>query len=732
MVTRHTGDIPDPITAIQRRRPDGALDPAFGDAGEAQVPAAAALAVDAGGGVLYAANRGGEGCRRGLGSIRRLGPGGGEDESFGAPGCGAVLPFYVKRIAVQPDGGIVAAGSRGKQLGHAWVVAADPMAARLTAGGVLDGSFGDGGVVPIDSGSDSGLVGPAAMALGGEGSVLLAGNHSVIRLTGSGTLDEAYGGDGSAVLDGAITGIAARSDGSALVVSRLGGDCCGKPSDVAVTDLLPDGRRDPGFGESGVATLDLGTVDAPAGVATLAGGGALLAGDSSGPDGCEPSRCRYRPLLARLGASGSLDGSFGDGGVVAIEDPSWLEPARYPLASGLVPAPSGGAVVVGGGSGSGDFAFLASRLSDGAPDSGFGDGGSVVERRPIPGNAEARAMSIGPGGEIAVLGRSSAGVGAVRPVAFDFTRAGDVDSGLDPEGMRPLDWSVPFAAVGGHRLLEIVSGGGRRFVTRQNADGTVDSRYGRAGRAPLPADFVAESLIAAPGGSAIVVGGFRHGMAAYRLTPKGRPARRFGHHGLVAVRVNRRRPSSAAETALLLPHGRIALIGRSGVVRLLPGGRVARGGRLRHICPRWNAPIEAARRPGGVVVACGSGGSRAGAGILLVGLDRAWGHDRRFGRRGVVRPGGLGRLVSLLAARRRVVLVESRPGRAGGVVLRGYRRTGSLDRGYGRRGRTDAAVGQSRVFRPLGAAVQPGGRVVVAGTAGAWISGNRVELLRLR
>jgi len=356
----------------------------------------------------------------------------------------------------------------------------------------------------------------------------------------------------------------------------------------------------------------------------------------------------------------------------------------------------------------------------------------VVERRPIPGNALARTMSIEPGGEIAVLGRSSIGAGAMRLVAFDFTRNGDVDPGLDPEGVRPLEWRAPLAALDGHRLLEVVADRGRRFVTLQNADGTIDSRYGRAGRAPLPAGFVAESLIAGPRGAAIVVGGFRRKMAAYRLTPRGRPARRFGHRGLVAVRVNRHRPSSAAETALLLPHGRIALLGRSGVVRLLPGGRVPRGGRLRHICPRWNAPIEAARRPGGVVVACGSGGSRAGAGILLVGLDRAWRRDGRFGRRGVVRPGGLGRLVSLLSARGRVILVESRGGRSGGVVLRGYRRTGILDRGYGRRGRTDAAVGQSRLFQPVGAAVQPGGRVVVAGTAGAWVSGNRVELLRFR
>ena len=728
--SRETGELPDSATVVQRRRPGGELDPSFGNGGEV-AGGATAFGVQSDRRIVLGADAP-KGCPSDRGDIRRLMPDGGEDPSFGEPGCGTVLPFRVELISVDSDGVIFAVGFRGEQVSHGAPLTAEPMVARLTADGALDPSFGEGGIARLSAGRDPGLNQPVALAPV-AGGVLLAGGHSVVRFSAAGERDEAYGDGGVTEVDGRIAGMVAEPGGVAVVASRSGGDCCAKPSDFRLTGLLSDGTPDPSFGEGGVATLDLGAVDVPAALAAAPGGGFLLAGDTSGAAGCRDSRCRHSSMLARFGPSGSLDASYGDDGVVAFGDPSGLGESD-PKVGSLVVTPGGDAVVAAGGG----YGFLVRRLPDGGADIGFGEAGAVVEKRPVVGNAEAKGLAVQPDGGIMVTGRSDAGFLAMRRVVFDFTRGGRASGGYGPEvGLRPLDWGEPVAAAGRRRLLSIHGGSGRLYVVRDRRDGDVDRRYGVAGRAPLPPGFSAASLLVGKRGGALVVGSFRRRMAAYGLTPEGRPARRFGRRGLVAVRLGGH-GSPGAHSALVQRNGRITLVGLAGAIGLRPNGRITRGfghrGRVRHLCPWGNSALGVVpRRGGGVVVACGLGGSAAAGGILLVSFDRAWRRDRRFGRHGFVRPGGLGRFVALLSSRGRAVLVTSRAGGAsGGVVLRSYRRTGVLDRSFGRRGRTDAAVGQSRVFKPVGASTQPGGRIVVAGTAGAWINGNRVELLRFR
>ena len=119
----------------------------------------------------------------------------------------------------------------------------------------------------------------------------------------------------------------------------------------------------------------------------------------------------------------------------------------------------------------------------------------------------------------------------------------------------------------------------------------------------------------------------------------------------------------------------------------------------------------------------------------LVRLGRGGARDRSFGRGGVLRVRGIAPLLSVFVEGRRIVLATKR-GRSGdgfGVVLRAYGANGALERRFGRRGIVTAALSRAEAFRPIAAARQPDGRIVVIGTAGEIEgSGADVELLRFR
>lgn len=130
-------------------------------------------------------------------------------------------------------------------------------AARVLENGTLDPTFGDGGIalVPLD-----GLVRTGAVAA--DGAVYVGGQSpgyggpgprspTLLRLTAEGVLDDTFGEEGVATLEGLGEGVArdivVGPDGKLLVGLTDG-----------VGRLLADGTLDPAFGVSGIATLDAG------------------------------------------------------------------------------------------------------------------------------------------------------------------------------------------------------------------------------------------------------------------------------------------------------------------------------------------------------------------------------------------------------------------------------------------------------------------------------------------
>jgi uncharacterized delta-60 repeat protein len=199
---------------VARYLQDGARDTAFGDGGTRHLPvgndtaSVPGLALQDDGSILAAGSLEGSGTGPGTSTstpfVARLTPDGEVDETYGTGGAARLTNFQVARARglVVQDGKAVIAGSVD--------ASPDPserglMLARFDEQGVLDSSFGSGGVV-FDRPIDRGIWQGNALALW-NGKLLLAGTHEfsvgdvsrsyyvLARYTANGADDETFNPD---------------------------------------------------------------------------------------------------------------------------------------------------------------------------------------------------------------------------------------------------------------------------------------------------------------------------------------------------------------------------------------------------------------------------------------------------------------------------------------------------------------------------------------------------------
>jgi uncharacterized delta-60 repeat protein len=314
--------------ALTRYRPNGTLDASFGNQGRVTTDiaggagdVATALAVQADGKLVAAGLTSGPAGQDF--ALVRYRPNGTVDPSFGNHGrvttdfAGGADAAHA--LVIQPDGKLVAAGSATFGTNQDFAIA------RYNPNGSPDLSFGTGGRSTIDIVGDF----DEARALVLKGGKLVAagftftgdaatGDFALARLTAAGRPDNTFGTGGRVTTDFA----GGFDDARALVV--LGGKLVAAGS--ATTSSGPDfalaryddhGSLDPTFGTGGKVTTDFAAVfgDADEINALAVQQGKLVAAGSSFTGG----GLRFDFALARYQPNGSLDASFGTGGTTTTD-----------------------------------------------------------------------------------------------------------------------------------------------------------------------------------------------------------------------------------------------------------------------------------------------------------------------------------------------------------------------------------------------------------------------------
>lgn len=303
--------------------------------------------------------------------------------------------------------------------------------------GDLDLTFGIEGRVVTDLGWQGvASIDRNSLAMQSDGKMVVVGyggggtGFATFRFGVDGTLDESFGNGGKSVVDfhpfgspSRGTAVAIQPDGKIVV----GGMTFGSGStryDFALVRIDSAGHPDPGFGSDGRVATDFGdrweytgsgsdeTIEA---IALTADGNILAVGP------LESSKI----VLARYRPNGALDNSFGARGIV-ITDVA----GAYSL--NLAVLPHSGKILVSGYS-EGGKTFLARYHATGARDETFGAGGIIVYTEIRGGSA----LALQPDGKLLLGGATNGGFALYRVLAD-----GTPDTGFGTGGRTLTDFGI--------------------------------------------------------------------------------------------------------------------------------------------------------------------------------------------------------------------------------------------------------------------------------------------------
>jgi uncharacterized delta-60 repeat protein len=384
-----------------------------------------------------------------------------------------------------------------------------PIAVRSAsaAPGELDPSFGVGGLATVDAAL--GRSGFHAVVPRPDGTILAAGfadDHAlVVRYDDAGVPDPTFGTNGVLLLDDPATGayvaadLALYGDGRFLTVSGFG---------VTVRRHLSNGDPDPSFGDGGAARVPSvdGKAPVPVALAPQADGKIVVAGNAANVAASYPISI----FVLRLDEHGVLDPTFGNGGIVT----TLLEGFTGAEIHALFIAPDG-KILVGGARAS--FQALVVRyLPDGSLDPSFGAGGVAAT---VGGHVEALALQpdgkiLAAGG---IVGRSFSGGPLVERLLddglLDPTFAGDGVFDFDPAQRNDPEEMSRIIGVAVQADGKIVVAGSdfqALAVARLEPTGTLDPGFGTQGLtvSSFGAPPFPQAMALQPGGRALVAGLF--------------------------------------------------------------------------------------------------------------------------------------------------------------------------------------------------------------------------------
>jgi len=222
--------------------------------------------------------------------------------------------------------------------------------------GTLDSTFGTSGTVTTNFGGVN--VSPLTAIEQSNGNIAVVTglgngvpneeNFALVRYTSNGTL---IGTTTAAFFNNGINSpvaVAAQSNGN-IVVAGTASTAIDQPDVFAIARFTPGGQLDTTFGDGGLVTTDISGVFPALSAVIVQSNGQIVVG------GASASGIRHQPVktvLVRYNSNGSLDTTFGAGGIVqevtAVGEPlalAQLSNGDYLAVSGNQLSPEAGVVV---------------------------------------------------------------------------------------------------------------------------------------------------------------------------------------------------------------------------------------------------------------------------------------------------------------------------------------------------------------------------------------------------
>jgi|GEM_PF-1533050 len=542
------------------------------------------------------------------------------------------------------------------------------------------------------------------------------GLFSTSLLAAPGGIDGTFGTGGKAITSivsgGRVTtAIGSASQAYSVAVQSDGGIVVagaafnGSNYDMALARYTSSGTLDTSFGSGGVATTSFGGQDDGANSVVVQSDGKIIAAGYS----YNQSTSVQSVTLARFTSAGALDVSFGSGGKVVFDFGGYTAEAFRLLLQ------SDGKIIVAGG-GDGYLAF-ARLTSAGALDASFGSGGKATTDLEFysanPGNNVNSVCLQADGKIVAVISTVLARYTSTGALDTSFGSGGEVVTGA---GGDSDDYSV---AVQSNGKILVAGGSG---LERYTVGGVLDTTFGTSGRVSRGGFGVALES-----DGKILVGDGKFGLLRY--TAAGLVDESFGNRGFAATSFS---THDFGPCFVVHGDGRIVLagianrdlvhgsLGQFAVVRYTPGG-----GLDSSFGPSTTLPAEglsvALQVDGGILVAGtameGNISNPQNNSIALTRYTASGVLDGAFGNNGqVITPGGNGTAVAVQSDGKIIVAGYSRDGyqNTEDFLVARYTSSGELDATFGNGGRVRTDFGGYN-DEAYGVALQQDGKILAAG-----------------
>jgi uncharacterized delta-60 repeat protein len=389
------------------------------------------------------------------------------------------------------------------------------------ADGDLDPAFGNGGKVVTDFSNSTDWLSRIDVQPDGKivaiGTTFPGDTYALARFNPDGTLDSTFGTGGkvTTVLSGNVQGGAdglLLLPGGKIMISGSIDLPSSSDTSFALLRYNSDGSLDTTFGNGGVVTTNIGPDDDQAYRLALQSDGKIVAAGRRGIHFYPSEQRKGNVGLARYNPDGSLDATFGNGGKVVTDFGQGLE--SYALAVMIQPD---GKIVIAGES---SYEFLVARYNpDGMLDTTFsGDGFALAN---FSSNWDgATAALLQPDGKITLVGWSEVNSPYDNFALARYNSDGSFDQSFGNGGKLLLaNYGELNAAAlqSDGKLIALGTSNTSFSLLRFNVDGSLDTTFGSGGTVTPSFGGTAEGrhLVFQPDGK-ILAAGFTPGTPYYQ------------------------------------------------------------------------------------------------------------------------------------------------------------------------------------------------------------------------